>query len=382
MAYNAIARNPELSPSTKNVYLNTIELLSDTLGFKLDSLSDFTRAISNAEAAYDAIKKRWPTNTTRARVLTVLLAAIRMSKAKVDKKDLTIYKHVHWVLSRNSSRKPGQMSARERAAWVSHDEALKEVERLGREAPGSPAHLLLAMYTLWPPNRGDYGRVRIYARESDMPKHLRPWAQLRSPANNGLKFEDAPQHALFGGDAMRRVRVASRDPDTPTENFLLLHPSTPGEWRGPGEQPSRFVNYGRAPRLVLLDHKTRGSHGRLLRVVPPKLQRVLAQSLTATPRDWLFVTSTGQPFRDSHAFTVWAGRTLSSVFNGRHVGPNILRHSFISAVDFNESNAGQLARLARDMGHSQAMQRKYVLRPPRAAAGEDSTQGLVFRRER
>ena len=378
MAYNAVARNPELSASTKNVYLNTLELLSDTLGFKLESLSDFSRAISDAESAYDKIKKRWPTNTTRSRVLTVLLAAIRMSNARIAKKDLTIYKHVHWVLSRNSSRKPGQMTARERAAWVSRDEALAEVERLGKEAPGSPAHLLLAMYTLWPPNRGDYGRVRVYAREADLPPRLRPWAQLRAPANNGLTFTDTPKHALFGGDAMKHVRVATRDPNTPTDNFIVLHPSTPGEWRGPGEPPSRYINYGRAPRLVLLEHKTRGSHGRLLRVVPPALQRVIAQSLTASPRDWLFVNSTGQPFKDSHAFTVWAGRVLSSIFNGRHVGPNILRHSFISAVDFNESNAGQLARLARDMGHSQAMQRKYVLRRP--SAKEKGAEGVVFRR--
>ena len=178
----------------------------------------------------------------------------------------------------------------------------------------------------------------------------------------------------------RAVRVASRDPNTPSENFLLLRPTTPGEWNGPDEPPSRFINYGRAPRLVLLEHKTRGSHGRLLRVVPPPLQRVIAESLTANPRDWLFTNSTGQPFKDSHAFTVWAGRTLTRVFNGRHVGPNILRHSFISAVDFNESNAGQLARLARDMGHSQAMQRRYVLRAAPPAPEEEGTEGIVFRK--
>ena len=378
MAYKAIENNSELSASTKNVYLNTLELLSDTLGFNLSSLSDFSRALSGAEDVYNAIKKRWPTNSTRSRVLTVLLATIRISKAHVSKKDLTIYKHVHWVLSRNSSRKPGQMSSRERSAWVTREEALAEVERLGREAPGSPAHLLLAMYTLWPPNRGDYGRVRVFMRESDMPKNLRPWAQLRAPKNNGLIFTETPKHTLFGGDAMKHVRVATRDPNTPTDNFLVLHPSTAGEWRGPGEPPSRYINYGRAPRLVLLNHKTRGSHGRLLRVVPPTLQRVMSQSLSAFPRDWLFVNSTGQPFKDSHAFTVWAGRVLSSVFNGRHVGPNILRHSFISSVDFNESNAGQLARLARDMGHSQAMQRKYVLRRP-TATKKRRTEGVVFR---
>lgn len=378
MAYSAVQSDPLLSASTKNVYLNTLELLSDLLGFKLNSLSEFTTALSNAETVYERIKERWPTNSTRARVLTVILAAVRLTNAKLSAKDVTIYKHIHWVLSRNSSRKAGKMTARERAAWVSHEEALREVDRLGREAPGSPAHLLLAMYTLWPPNRGDYGAVRIYDREADVPRALRPWAQLKGPAHNGLTFAETQKSALFGGDAMAHVRVASRDTAMPRDNFLVLRPSTPGFWRGPGEPPQRYINFGKSPRLVLLSHKTAGSHGRLLRVMPPALARVVGESLDANPRDWLFVNATGQPFKDSHAFTVWAGRTLSRIFNGRHVGPNILRHSFISAVDFNESNAGQLARLARDMGHSQAMQRRYVLR---AAAPRRSTddQGIVMR---
>lgn len=378
MAYTAIQSNPLLSASTKNVYLNTLELLSDLLGFKLNSLPEFTEALSGAESVYDRIKKRWPTNSTRARVLTVILAALRLTRVPISPKDLTIYKHVHWVLSRNSSRKTGKMTPRERAAWVSHDEALAEVDRLQREAPGSPEHLLLAMYTLWPPNRGDYGAVRIYDRDADLPRALRPWAQLKGPTNNGLKFASAEKSKLFGGDAMKRVKVASRDDSMPQENFLLLRPSIPGYWKGPGEPPQRYVNFGSSPRLVLMAHKTAGSHGRLLRVMPPALTRVVAESLTANPRDWLFVNSTGQPFKDSHAFTVWAGRTLSRIFNGRHVGPNILRHSFISAVDFNESNAGQLSRLARDMGHSQAMQRKYVLRDAAPRAAPDSL-GLVMR---
>lgn len=372
MAFAAVDA-ARLAPATKNVYRNTLELLGEVLDFNPASTADFSRGVAGAEACYDVIKKRWPVPSTRTRVLTVLLAALRLSHAHVSKKDLSIYKHVHHILTRNTSRKRGTMTPRERAGWVTHAETTAAVERLAREAPGSPEHLLLAMYTLWPPNRADYGAVRLYDSENDMPKPLRPWAQLRAPKGNGLLLGGSVP-ARWGGDARTHVPTYLRDPSAPTENFLVLHPKTPGEWRGPGPVSQRYLNFGASPRLVLNSHKTRNSHGRILRVMPPVLARVLEESLKARPREWLFETSGGKPFRDSHAFTVWAGRTFKHIF-GRPVGTNTLRHSYISAINFNESDATTLARVARDMGHSGAMQKVYVLREKaskRRRSGEDA----------
>lgn len=384
MAYAAVERAP-LAAATKNVYRNTLELLGEALDFNPASVADFSRGVAGAEACYDVIKKRWPVHSTRTRVLTVLLAALRLSHARVSAKDLTIYKHVHHILTRNTSRKRGAMTPRERAGWVTHAETTAAVERLAREAPGSPEHLLLAMYTLWPPNRADYGAVRLYRSESDMPKALRPWAQLKAPKGNGLLVGGSVP-SRWGGDARSHVPTYVRDPSAPTENFLVVHPTTPGEWRGPGPVPQRYINFGESPRLVLNAHKTRNSHGRILRVMPPVLARVLAESLAARPREWLFETTRGKPFRDSHAFTVWAGRTFKRIF-GRPVGTNTLRHSYISAINFNDSDASTLARVARDMGHSSAMQKVYVLREKskRRRTSEDADGwggpvGVVFRR--
>lgn len=372
---------PIYSTATKNVYRNTLGLLAELLDFNARSTPDFTRAVSDAEKTYETIKERWPTPSTRSRVMTVLLTVLKNTKAPVSAKAKTIYKHVHFVLTRNSIRRHGEMSARERAAWVTHEEALKMVQTLGREEPGSPAHLLLAFYVLWPPMRGDLGNVRIYSTEKDMPADLRPWVQLRSPPGNGLVFRELAE--LSGGASgvgpIRTTKVASRSPHMPEKNFLVLQPTKGGEWHGEGPMPAKYHAYGNAPRLVLMQHKTAGSHGRLLRVLPPKLTQVLVQSLEANPRDYLFVNANGVPFPSSHAFTVWMGRLLRKVFGGRNVSVNLLRHSYVSSVDYNNTSASNLARLAKAMGHSETVQRRYVLRGKPTSVPE-TENGLIFRK--
>ena len=371
---------PQYSKATQAVYKNTLELLAALLEFNPKSTPDFTRAISDPEKTYDLIKERWPVGSTRSRVMTVLLAVLKNTKAPISSKAKTIYKHVHFVLTRNSIRRNGEMTPRERAAWVGHEEALRMVDTLGREEPGSPAHLLLAFYVLWPPMRGDLGNVRIYATEKDMPADLRPWAQLRSPPGNGLVFHETTQRTggASGVGPVRTTKVASRSPSMPKVNFLILQPTDGGgPWRGSEPRPAKYEAYGKAPRLVLMNHKTAGSHGRLLRVLPPKLTSVLVESLDANPRDYLFVNANGTPFTSNHSFTVWMGRLLSRVFGGRNVSVNMLRHSYVSSVDYNNTSASSLARLAKAMGHSETVQRRYVLNPSRHDRTVDP--GVIFR---
>jgi hypothetical protein len=161
---------------------------------------------------------------------------------------------------------------------------------------GSIERLLLGMYTLVPPARADYNACRIY-----------------------------PSSAAAAGDQGNHV-VLPRD----------------------ARQPAS---------IVLTEYKTQRNYGRVTTEVPPELRREMEASLSAWPRAYLFSQKNGEAFTPS-AFSTWANRALRRVF-GRPVTLTILRHAFVSALDFNRLTYGQLRAVSRAMMHSLDTQKRY-----------------------
>ena len=338
-------------------------MLGKLLYFDPNDVKDTQESLKDPVTAYDEIKKRWPKPNTRGKILTTILGYLRANKLPLPAKALTIWKHIHHVLIRNSTTNSGKLSQREESSWVTKEEVLEMQRALWKSRPGAIETLLMSMYVLWPPNRADYGNVRIYMSEKDLPEDLKPWAKIKVPTHKQYTkkpiervplFEDEEEEE-FHGRTERFVRSESM----PRVNFLLMHP-TAERWTRSSPEPSYYKEYATSPRLIIMDHKTASSHGRILRVVPPKLAEVLNSSLNANPRKWLFTTSTGRPFSSNHAFTIWMGRRLKALFGGRNVGTNILRHTYISSIDMNSASARELARIAREMGHSEWQQRRYI----------------------
>jgi len=317
-------------------------------------------ALNAVDNAYGAIKTRWPHPVTRAKILTALLSYVKRKRpANLEKKALSAWKHIHFVLRRNSARRTGKLSAREEAAWVPFKEIANMRRRLEHYEPGSMRHLFLSWYTLWPPTRADHYNTIIYQREADVPPVLRAWMYFRPPhVDNGTVREKAPQSSVPRGGA-RTVIVSTRSDQMPRQNFIVLEPSTPREWSGSGPKPEFIGEWDRAPRMVILDHKSANTHGRVLRAIPPLLAQVLRESLHQQPRSRLFLSNRGEEFRSPHSFTVWGERTLATLFGGRRLGFNGLRHAYISNVNFSASSPQQLMTLARDMAHSTYMQQLY-----------------------
>lgn len=232
-------------------------------------------------------------------------------------------------------------------------------KRLEAHEPGSMRHLFLAWYSMWPPTRADHYNTTIYRTEADVPPALRAWMYFRPPhVDNGTVRMKPPTSLPQGG--ARTIIVSRRSETMPHANFVVLMPSTPREWLGTKPRPTFVDEWDRAPRMVLMDHKTSNTSGRILRALPPQLAEVLAASLRAQPRDTLFLSNAGAQFTSSNSFTKWGERLLESLFGGRRLGFNGLRHTFISAVNFDKSSPQQLNTLARDMGHSAYQQRLYV----------------------
>lgn len=356
----AIIQASSLSPTTIKSYCATLTAVGQLLSFNPSNINQFLRTLQDVEDSYESIKLKWSNPVTRAAILTAILAVLKLSRFKLEKKAHSQWRHIHWVLRRNSARKNGTLNAREAEAWVSFAEILSMRRSLEVHEPGSMRHLFLSWYTMWPPTRADHYNTLIFRREADVPANLRAWMYYRAPhLNNGtIRHKPAVDGVPHGG--ARTAILSSRDPVMPRVNFIVLQPSTPREWTSSLARPTYVGEWDKAPRMILMNHKTANTHGRIIRSLPNDLSHVLAASLKLFPRNVLFLSNASKQFSNSHSFTVWGERLLESLFNGRHLGFNGLRHSYISNVDMDKSSPQQLLTLARDMGHSAYQQKLYV----------------------
>jgi hypothetical protein len=191
----------------------------------------------------------------------------------------------------------GDPSEREIVNWVPWRKVLDAESMLRKTECGSWRHLLLSMYTHIEPMRGDFGNVRLYTTE--------------------------PPSC-----------------ETSAGNYMYLSP-TAGQ-----------------SRICLNEYKTSKKYGQFSRSIPESLVFIIRASLRAEPRKYLFVNTNGQPYDKKNSFVKFANRMLYSIFH-KHMSISLLRHSFITAIDFNKSNAGDLHQVSRNMQHSMEMQQYY-----------------------
>lgn len=176
----------------------------------------------------------------------------------------------------------------QRKAHVPFEEIVAMRESL---PDGSIEQVLLAMYTMIPPARADYGEVRIYDH--------RP--------------SDAEQ--------------------AETPNYMII--TTRGKCT-----------------LVLNEYKTVGAYGTHKQVLPAELAAIVRESLRNQPRQWLFLTPMGRaPFRDGDAFSEYVRSVLSRLFD-RPASINTIRHAYANSLNINKLTTEQLEKAAHGMMHS------------------------------
>jgi hypothetical protein len=107
---------------------------------------------------------------------------------------------------------------------------------------------------------------------------------------------------------------------------------------------------------TLTDFKTKERYTQITNVLPPELNNELTKSLEITPRKYLFVNQTGQPF-SRNSFTVWTKRVLTRLFE-TEMTLNIIRHLYINTLDMNMKPA-LLREISDKMGHDLTTQRLY-----------------------
>jgi hypothetical protein len=160
---------------------------------------------------------------------------------------------------------------------------------------GSYERLLLAMYTMIPPVRADYGEVRI------------------NPPQSFIK--------------------------TKKTNYLIISE--------------------KSGQLVIRDFKTVGRYKEIKHDLKDDLLKEILASLHAEPRNYLFVmkSNSSKPY-DRNGFSKWANKILQDLFHVP-ITLTSLRHIFISTLDFSKMRVLDMERVAHEMGHSIAMQKEY-----------------------
>lgn len=121
------------------------------------------------------------------------------------------------------------------------------------------------------------------------------------------------------------------------------------------------MNYIHMPAkiLVLNEYKTARHNGEYRRDLPPALITEIKDSLSKRPRDYLFVKlADGTPYELANSYVRYANNTLKRLF-GCALTLSLIRHSFISSLDFNTLSIAEKEEIAEDMAHTVGMQDKY-----------------------
>lgn len=113
-------------------------------------------------------------------------------------------------------------------------------------------------------------------------------------------------------------------------------------------------------KLVLNEYKTASKHGKYEKELPDTLCEEIHTSLTLKPRDYLFVNINKEPFELSNSFTHYANRILKKLFD-KPLTISLIRHSFISTLDFNKLTIEEKEQIASEMCHTTKLQDQYRL---------------------
>lgn len=128
----------------------------------------------------------------------------------------------------------------------------------------------------------------------------------------------------------------------------------------PADHYKNYIVLGKkGAKLVISEYKTSKSLGTIILDLPMDLVREIRNSLNMFPRKFLFTDTYGKPFTDN-GFAKFVATRFKEIFN-KPLTINILRHSYISSLDFNNMSIKEKAEIGRVMGHSVLQQDRYRL---------------------
>ena len=295
--------NPNLTPHSKTQYLSSLRTLQKACRDKpLETM------LERPDALLHVIRRKWSSTATRKAKITAVLALLKHVDGLQTKYAVCVkmLNEIRAKLNNKIEEKvmSGEPSKRERENMVPWSDVVDAFNILLKQqgtACMTDQCLVLAMYVLMEPLRADFGEIKLFS--------------ANKPPTESEKKE---------------------------LNFMVLGP-------------------GNAGTLVLNTYKTKSSYGAFQRDLPSNLVKCIRRSLKAKPRVYLFeqMNCEGHKPYPRNSYTNFANRMIRSIFEPKKMSISLLRHSFISSIDFNEATAAQLSKVASNMAHSVAMQQSY-----------------------
>jgi hypothetical protein len=310
-----------LAESTKKLYLKQLNIIKTDIWLNCKSITKIGKGkcldyiINHPEAFLEKLdvyvknkKGRLDPNRLSIHSVDAYVSVIRalfkhvpgliQKETELYKKWIEIHKEVLEPINvKYLSNKPTE---RDEKAYVPFEELEKKRDELKE---GSMERLLLSMYTMIPPVRSDYDKIKIYTDIKD-----------KEIGN----IND--------------------------ENYMILD------------------NNNKKYFIILQKYKTSKTYKTLHINIPPNLLKEIALSLKSKPRKYLFVDRNNKPYDKSNTFNRWANRKLKDIFGKKEISLRTIRHIYISRRDLKleEKSGLQRIEIANKMGHSLNQQQKYL----------------------
>jgi len=302
---NHIKETQLLRPKTKQVYQRKIEIIQHEL---FDSPKSFWWIIQHPQETYEAIiqwgskqkgRSGGPISTSSLKSLSAFIVSLILHHQDIQEYDPELlnkwrtitFRLAQPIIDQYDEQRP---SLRQKKAMVS----LPQLKDLTQTLPdGSDNKLLLMLYTLIPPARSNYWRVKI------VDSHHIP-------------------------------------PDNEKINFIILDD----------------VN-----QLFIRRYKTDTIYHMITLDLPPDLIDQIHLSLEQRPRQYLFTDHTGQPYQKPETWNRWANRRLKGLTGNKYFTLTMFRHLYVSDpnLKLEKMNRKEKKQLAKQMGHSTNTQEQY-----------------------
>lgn len=164
--FSEFIKNAELSPLSKRIYLNKLSVLESHFKKPIFTI------IKDATASINALRERYPVDTTYKSVLTVVLTLFRhvpeLSKQLSKQHVLWSEAFSHTDKAIEERYKTNEPTEKQSNGYVPYKDIIQKRDELMK---GSNERLLLAMYTYIKPLRADFNQIRLY---KSLPKDPEP----------------------------------------------------------------------------------------------------------------------------------------------------------------------------------------------------------------
>jgi hypothetical protein len=328
---NLRAATTHLKEETRKVYCTQLRRTTEILGQDVQWLLGNSRVATEQLLAAERTDGKKMTDPESAQLLKGLAASVVAVLSHIPgEKERWPEANENWNnLMRHTAQdvverkyKENTLSSRQEAGFVRWQVVLAKRDEQLRKYPTDPDTLLLAIYTMSQGvGRADYGDMRVYKVPEE-----------KVPARGTPEFAAHPNYIEWSGRA--------------------------GGW---GLRPPTSLRGGHdgVMGMYLNEYKTAKQGKDAEREeLTPALTAVIAGSLRASPRAWLFARPRDKGPYTGKEFSNMANGRLRALF-GKPLTLQLLRRSLISSLNFNVMTEGEKEAVAAAMNHTLRTQSRY-----------------------